>query len=180
MKKLLNTFAALGAALSLLVGCATINALSPAQIAIIGAVITETSDAGAVYAIQKDAKNANYFKLANPILENFANGTDLSPSALQAALTPIIGSTNQWISLAISGVVAAYDLSYGQYISNQRTNSPAAKAWILAVETGFKQALAQTGTGLRATSVTLPPYFVVNGKVDKALIKARISNALKE
>lgn len=183
MNKILKYASAVIASAILFVsGCATINALSSAQIAAIGAVITETADAGAVYAIQKDIKNANYFKLANPILENFANGTDLSPTALQTALNPIIGSTNQWINLTITGVIAAYDISYGQYISGKLTNSPAAKAWILAVKTGFTQALVQTGTGLKfaKTKYTLPPYFVVNGKVDKNLIKTRIKNAVNQ
>jgi len=174
MKKILNLFASVGVALSLLVGCATIKNLTPEQIARVGTVITQTANVGAVYAIQQDARNATYFKLANPILENFANGTDLSPTALQIALAPITG-TNVWVGLAISGVVVAYDVSYSQYISGQLTNVPAARAWILAVETGFQQALAQMGnTTLRASKPTVP-YFVKDGKVDRAAIKARIN-----
>jgi hypothetical protein len=181
MKKLLNTFAALGAALSLMVGCVTIKNLTPEQIARVGVVITQTADVGAVYAIQQDARNATYFKLANPILENFANGTDLSPAALQTALAPVTG-TNVWVGLAISGAVVIYDVTYSQYISGQlETNAPAAKAWILAIETGFQQALAQTGnaTALRASRPVVP-YFVKDGKVDRDAIKAKVKAATKK
>lgn len=175
MKKFFNTFAALGAALSLLVGCATINALSPAQVAQIGIVITQVSNEGARYAIQQDGRNVAYFKAAIPILDNFANGTDLSPAALQMALSNTTLGTNQWVGLAITAVVVAYDVSYSQYISTQLTNAPAAKAWIVAVETGFKQA---TGVALSAGKL-VTPTFVVNGKVNKAIIKARVKAAIK-
>jgi hypothetical protein len=175
MKKLLNTFAAIGAALSLLVGCATINSLTPAQVAQIGVVVTQVAKEGATYAIQQDTRNAAYFKAAIPVLDNFANGTDLSPAALQVALSNTTLGTNQWVSLAITAVVVTYDVSYSQYISGQLTNAPAAKAWIVAVETGFKQA-----TGLSAPQRGLTPVNpIVNGKVDKAAIKAAVKRAVK-
>ena len=140
MKKLLNSIAALGAALSLLVGCATINALTPVQIAQIGTVVTQVADEGALYAIQQSPSSKPYFVAAIPVLDNFANGTDLSPSALQAALAGTSLATNQWVSLAITAVVTVYDVSYSQDISNQLTNAPAAKIWITDVELGFKEA----------------------------------------
>ena len=173
MKKLLNLVASVGAALSLLVGCATINSLTPAQVAQIGTVITQVADEGAVYAIQQDGRNAAYFKAAIPVLDNFANGTDLTPAALQTALSNTTLGTNQWVGLAITAVVVTYDVSYSQYISGQLTNSPAAKAWIVAVEAGFKQA---TGVALKAGKPSVPT-FVVNGKVDKGVLKARVKAA---
>lgn len=178
MKKLLKSNVIAWAAIVALVGCATIAALTPAQVAKIGVVVTQVSKESAVYAIQQDARNAAYFKAAIPVIDNFANGTDLSPAALQVALSNTTLGTNQWVSLAISAVVVTYDVSYSQYISGQLTNSPAAKAWILAVETGFKQA---TGTTLQlAKSSKTPPDFIVKGKVDKAVIKARVNAALKK
>ena len=174
MKKLLNTFAALGAALSLLVGCATINSLTPAQVAQIGTVITQVSNEGALYAIQQDNRNAAYFKAVIPILDNFSNGTDLSPAALQTALSNTTLGANQWVRLAITAVVVAYDTSYSKYIAGQLTNSPAAQAWIVAVETGFKEA---TGTALVKGANPVAPTFVVNGKVDASVIKARVNAA---
>lgn len=173
MKKLLNTFAAIGAALSLLVGCATLNSLTPAQVAQIGTVITQVAKEGAVYAIQKDGRNAAYFKAAVPVLDNFANGTDLTPAALQVALSNTTLGTNQWVGLAITAVVVAYDVSYSQYISGQLTNAPVAKAWIVAVETGFKQA-----TGLSAPKGLTPIRPIVDGKVDKDAIKAAIRKSV--
>ena len=173
MKKLLNIVASVGVALSLLVGCATINSLTPAQVAQIGTVITQVANEGARYAIQQDGRNAAYFKAAVPVLDNFANGTDLTPAALQTALSNTTLGTNQWVGLAITAVVVTYDVSYSQYISGQLTNSPAAKAWIVAVETGFKQA---TGVALKAGKPVCPT-FVVNGKVDKAVLKARVKAA---
>jgi hypothetical protein len=174
MKKFLNTFATLGAALSLLVGCATINSLTPAQISQIGVVITQVADEGAIYAIQQSPSSKAYFVASIPVLDNFANGTDLSPSALQAALANTSLATNQWVNLAITAVITAYDFSYSQYISGQLTNVPAAKTWIVAVETGFKEA---TGTALVKGAAPVVPSFVVNGKVDKAAIKARVNVA---
>ena len=176
MKKLLNLVSSVGVALSLLVGCATINSLSPAQVAQIGVVVTQVADEGAVYAIQQSPSSKAYFVAAIPVLDNFANGTDLSPTALQAALAGTSLATNQWVSLAITAVVTTYDVSYSQYISGQLTNSPAAKAWIVAVETGFKEA-----TGVQLRKGVAPkgcPAFVVNGKVDKAVIKARVKAAV--
>jgi hypothetical protein len=175
MKKILNSFAAIGAALSLLVGCATINSLTSAQVAQIGVVVTQVADEGAVYAIQQSPANKAYFVASIPVLNNFANGTDLSPSALQAALANTSLATNPWVSLAITAVVTAYDVSYGQYISNQLTNTPAAKIWITDVELGFKEA---TGTALARGVRPVVPSFVVNGKVDKAVITARVKAAI--
>ena len=179
MKKITNYVTAFITSIILLVvGCATINALSSAQIAKIGSVVTQVADQGAVYAIHQGVDNALYFKAANTVIDNFANGTDLSPTALQAALAKVSG-TNQWVGLAIAAVVTAYDYSYSTYISGQLTNAPAAKVWLLAAETGFKQALASTGTGLKL-QVAVPPDFIVNGKVSKTVIKAKIKAALKK
>ena len=177
MKKFLTTFVAIGTALSLLTGCATINNLTPVQITRIGTVITLVADQGAVYAIQQDGRNAAYFKAAIPVLNNFANGTDLSPAALQLALSNTSLGTNQWVGLVVGAVVVAYDVSYSQYISNQLTNVPAAKIWITDVAVGFQQALVQTGTGLKLTTVIITPDFIVKGKVDETVIKAKVNAA---
>ena len=163
---------------SLLVGCSTIGNLTPSQVATVGTVITQASDEGAVYAIQQNKGNATYFVLADQVLDNFANGTDLSPTSLQIALAKIDG-TNQLVNLAISGAVTAYDLSYSQYISNQLSNSPVAKVWILDVETGFKQALATTGTGLSKVSKPTTSRYVKSGVLDKATLAADIKAARK-
>jgi hypothetical protein len=178
MKKILNTFAAIGAALSLLVGCATINSLTPAQVALIGTVITQVSDQGALYAIQKSPSSVTYFQLAVPVINNFANGTDLSTAAFEKALSKITG-TNQLVNLATSAAVMAYDVACGQYISNQLTNSPAAKAWITAVGTGFQMALDESGNGLKFAKVITAPSFIKGDKVERAVIKARVKNAFK-
>lgn len=179
MKKL---FAKIGLTVGLLLaGCTTLNNLTPAQVAAIGTVVTQVADQGAVYAIQQDKNNAVYFKTAIPVLNNFANGTDLSPTALQAALAKVTG-TNQWVNLAITAVVTTYDITYGQYISNQLTNAPYAKVWITDVGVGFQQALDQTGTAAFKKGVLVAktaPDFYKDGKVDKAVLKARVKAAAK-
>ena len=177
MRKIFNLFASLGVAVGLVAGCATISSITPAQIATVGVVITQVANTGATYAIQQDKNSAQYFALANATIDTFILGNDLSSAALQTALDKVAG-TNQWVSLAVSGVVVAYDLALSQYVSSQVTNSPAAVAWISAVETGFKQALASTGTGLKVAQAT-PPYFVKNGKVDTAAIKAKLDAVKK-
>ena len=176
IKKLLNSIITAG--LIGAVGCATITALTPAQIAQIGTAITEGADQGAVYAIQKDAANANYFKLADAVLDNFVLGTDLSPTALQTSLAKVT-STNQWVNLTVAAVVFAYDTEYQQYVSGQVSNNAAAVAWITAVETGFKEALASTGTGLKAGKLAVPYFVKADGTLDKAAIKARLKAARK-
>jgi len=173
MKKTLNLFAIVGVVIGLLVGCATIKTLTPAQIATAGTVITQTANTGATYAIQQDPRNAQYFKIANATIDTFILGTDLSPAALQASLAKVSG-TNQAVNLAISGAVIAYDLAVSQYVGNQLTNSPAAITWITAVETGFQQALTSTGTGLKASRPVVP-YFIKDGKVDRDAIKAKLN-----
>ena len=173
MKKITNLIGTLGLILAVSTGCVSIP-LTPSQITTIGTVITQVANQGAIYAIQQDNRNAAYFKAAIPLLDNFASGTDLTPAALQMALSNTTLGTNQWVGLAISAVVIAYDMSYSQYIANQLTNAPAAKEWIIALETGFKQA---TGTALSKLAKPTPPTFIVNGKVDRAVIKAKVKAA---
>ena len=177
MKKTSTILTSIGLALGLLAGCSTIQGLTPTQISVVGVVITQTAATGAEYAIQQDKRNAQYFTLADVAIDNFVLGTDLSPAALQTALDKVIG-TNQWVNLAIGGAVVAYDLAVSEYVTGQVTNSPAAVAWVKAVETGFKQALASTGTGLKASPATVP-YFVKDGKVNKSAIKDKLKSATK-
>lgn len=179
MKKLFNLFAVVGVVLSLLVGCTTLSNLTPAQIQSIGVVLTQTADQGAVYAIQQDRNTAQYFKIADATIDTFLLGTDLSPASLQAALAKTTG-TNQWVNLAISGVIVAYDVSYQQYVAGQVNSNAVAVAWIGAVESGFKQALAQTGTGLRASRPSTPYFVKADGKtLDLDAIKAKVKAARK-
>ncbi len=174
MKKLLSLFTAVAVVLTTLVGCTTIQNLTPQQVAQVGVVLTQTAQQGAVYAIQQDHKNAAYFQLANATIDTFVLGTDLSPASLQAALAKIPGATNQWVGLAVSAAVVAYDVSYSQYVTSNVNSNAVAVAWITAVETGFKQALAQTGTGGVKAGKPTVPYFLTDGKVDKAKITARV------
>lgn len=174
MKKLLSLFTAVACAFTLLVGCTTIRQLTPAQIDAVAVVITQTADQGALYAIQQDKRNASYFQLANASIDTFLLGSDLSPAALQAALAKVPGASNQWVNLAVSGVVVAYDVSYQQYVTDIVKTNLAAVTWITAVETGFKQALAQSGNTTPRLGKPAVPYFVKDGKVDKAVIAARV------
>ena len=163
----------------LLAGCTTLNNLTPSQATQIGTVITQVADEGAVYAIQQSPSSKAYFVAAIQVLDNFANGTDLSPTALQGALAGTSLATNQWVGLAITAVVTAYDVSYSQYISGQLTNAPYAKVWIVSVETGFKEATGVAASKTIASkTVAGTPSWVVKGKVDKAVIKARVKAAV--
>lgn len=180
MKKLISLLAVVGVALSVLVGCTTIKQLTPAQVDSIAVVITQTANSGATYAIQQDNRNATYFQLATASIDTFLLGKDLSPASLQAALAKVPGASNQWVNLAVSGVVVAYDVSYHQYVTDQVLTNYAAVAWVTAVETGFKQALEQNGTvTMRAGAQPAVPYFVKDGAVDKAAIAAKVKAAKK-
>lgn len=175
MKKTFASLTSLIVAVGLFMGCATTAnstaTLTPAQVAVIGTALTVTADTGATYAIQQDAKNAQYFVLADAAIDNFIVGTNLSSAALQAALTPVVG-TNIWVGLAVNGTIIAYEVAEEQNGGTAVTNTTAV-AWITAVEAGFKEALASSGTGLTAKRATMP-YFITNGKVDKDAIVARI------
>ena len=172
MKKFSTILTSLAVAIGLLTSCTTIQSLSPAQVAAAGVVISQVADTGAVYAIQQDKRNAQYFVIADSTINTFVLGTDLSPAALETALANVTG-TNQWVNLAISGVVVAYDVALSQYVQGQITNTPATTAWVTAVETGFKQALASTGTGL--SKMTPVPDFIVNGKVSRSVIQLKFT-----
>ncbi len=174
MKKLLTTFALVAGIL--IAGCTTLNNLTPEQVQSIGVVITQTANQGATYAIQKNAENSQYFQVAVASLDTFVLGTDLSPAALQNALANVTGH-NQWVNLAVSAVVIAYDFSYQQYVAGQVNKSAVAVAWITAAKTGFKQALAVDT--LRAGRSVHPYFLTANDTVDKAKVKARVTEASK-
>lgn len=172
MKKLFTTFALVAGLL--FAGC---TSLGPVQIETVAVVLTQTADQGAVYAIQKDHNNAQYFKIADATLDTFVTGTDLTPTSLQNALSKVTG-TNQWVNLAVSAVVVAYDVSYKQYVVGKVNSNAVAVAWITAVETGFKQALAETGTdALRAGKKVTPYFLTVDGKLDKAAVESKVKAA---
>lgn len=180
MKKLISILSVVGVALGVLVGCTTIKQLTPAQVDSIAVVITQTANYGATYAIQQDKRNAAYFQLATASIDTFLLGKDLSPASLQAALAKVPGASNQWVNLAVSGVVIAYDFSYQQYVTDEVLTNYAAVTWVTAVETGFKQALSQNDvSAIKNGGTPSVPYFVKDGAIDKSAIKSRIKASKK-
>ena len=175
MKKFAKIFGVVGLALSLFVaGCTT---LSVDKVKTIAVVVQQTSQQAASYAIQQDARNATYFKLASTSIDHFVVGNDLSPTAFQNALSQVQGMDNQWVSLGVSAVVVTYDVAYSQYVIGQVNSQTNAVILLNAVNNGFKVALGQTNVvPLLARQA---PDFLKGNKVDKELLRARVTAARK-
>jgi len=180
MKNISKFFSVIGLALGLtVVGCTT---LTPAKVKTIAVVVQQVSQQGASYAIQQDVRNATYFRLASTSLDTFVLGNDLSPTAFQNALAGIDGANNQWISLSVSAVLVTYDVSYSQYVIGQVNSKTNAVILLNAVNNGFKVALGQTNVvPLLASSggKKAAPDFLTGNKVDKELLRARVTAARK-
>lgn len=178
MKKFAKIFSVVGLAFSLIVaGCTT---LTVEKVKTIAVVVQQISQQGATYAIQQDAKNAVYFKVASTAMDTFVLGNDLTPTAFQNALQGIQGATNQWVSLGVSAVIIAYDVSYSQYVIGQVNSQTNAVILLNAVNNGFKVALGQTNVvPLLVNGKVQAPDFLKGDKLDKELIRAKITAARK-
>ena len=132
---------------------ATINAAA--------GVVQQGAYVGATYAIQQNTNNVKYFVLADVSLKKFALGADTSPAAFEAALNEVAPQlNNQWIQLGVDSVVVIYDAAYSQYVVGQVTNSPIAKQFVTAVDTGFVRAIQPylpAGTRLSLVKVVKCP-----------------------
>ena len=178
MKKFTKLFSVIGLSLSLiLAGCVT---LTTDKVKTVAVVVQQVSQQGATYAIQQDARNATYFRLASVSLDTFVLGNDLTPTAFQNSLNGIQGANNQWVSLGVSAVIVAYDVSYSQYVIGQVNSSTNAVILLNAVNNGFKVALGQTNVvPMLASGKKVAPDFLKGDKVDKELIRARVTVARK-
>ena len=178
MKKFTKIFTVIGLSLGLIVaGCTT---LTPTKVKTIAVVVQQVSQQGASYAIQKDAKSATYFRVASAALDTFVIGNDLTPTAFQDALSGIQGANNQWVQLGVSAVIIAYDVSYSQYVIGQVNSNTNAVILLNAVNNGFKLALGQTNVvPLLVKGSVVPPDFLKGDKVNKELIRAKVTAARK-
>ena len=178
MNKFTKIFSVIGLALSLIVaaGCTT---LTPTKVKTIAVVVQQISQQGATYAIQQDARNTTYFKVAITALDTFVLGNDLTPTAFQDALQGIQGVNNQWVSLGVSAVIIAYDISYSQYVIGQVNSSTNAVILIIAVNNGFKVAVGNTNVVPLLAKKVVAPDFLKGNKVDKEFIRAKVTAARK-
>lgn len=98
---------------------------------------------GAMFAIDDDPNNAKWFVLAQTAISTFLTGKDYSPAAFQAAINTIPAQAlkNKWVKYAVFNVVDLYQLYYGRYVQGVVEGNVYAKAFLEAVQDGFKQAV---------------------------------------
>lgn len=138
----------------LFTGCATTSTggkgiVMDAQTIQDSAVILRNAarDAAAL-AIQQNPQNKPYVTLAVATLNTFLVGSDYTPGALTAALTPIVKQVKDVrISLAINTVTDVYEVFYGRYAKQQIAGNVTANLFLTALRDGAAQALTITDVG---------------------------------
>ena len=147
MKKTLTLVSVLGFALALLTGCGT-TGITPTQINAAAGLLKTGSTIGASYAIQQNTNNVKWFELADTTIDTFVLGTDLSPLAFENALNAVSPQLqNQWIQLALDGVIVAYDSTYSQYVISNVNSNAVAKQFLTAIADGFDVAITNASPG---------------------------------
>ncbi len=123
-------------------GCTSTGTVSPVIINAAAGVLHEGAYQGAAYAIQQNTNNVKYFVLADAALKTFATGQNLTPAAFETSLYSIDPALqNQWAQMGIDIAIAAYNVSYNQYVIGQVNSNAIAKQFVTAVVTGFDEAL---------------------------------------
>ena len=139
----------LTAPIVLTTGCGILGPATNSQAAIdaSAAILQNTARTAAIAAITPPTGNTNnvvYFNLASQAIGTFLTGTDYSPGAFQAALLKINAApqlSNVWVQLAVGGVIDLYEVYFAQYVNGQVNANAYSQEFLLAVQTGFNQAL---------------------------------------
>lgn len=83
------------------------------------------------------------------------------------------------VSLGVSAVIIAYDISYSQYVIGQVNSSTNAVILLNAVNNGFKVAVGNTNVVPLLAKKVVAPDFLKGNKVDKEFIRAKVTAARK-
>lgn len=134
----------LGVALLFLTGCGT-TGVTPTQITAAAGLLKTGSVIGASYAIQQNTNNVKWFVLADNTIDTFLLGTDLSPVAFEQSLSAVSPDLqNQWVQLALDGVIIAYDSTYSQYVISNVNSNAVARQFLTAISDGFEIAITNS------------------------------------
>jgi hypothetical protein len=118
--------------------------LTPAQLEKSAVLLKGTVRAALVLVIDKNGTNATpYIVLSRDALTEFIGGTNYAPDALLKSLSalPPKALRKAEVQLAISTVVTAYEIYYGDYVRGQVNGNAVAVALLTAIRDGCADAL---------------------------------------
>jgi hypothetical protein len=152
IKKLTALISVLGLGVLLLTtGCATTNTggtpppqITPEKLAKSATLLKGTVRAALILVIDKNGTNATpYIALTRDTLSVFIGGDDYTPEALLASLEqlPEKALKKAEVKLAISTVVTAYEVYWGDYVRGQVNGNVVATTLLTAVRDGCDDAL---------------------------------------
>jgi hypothetical protein len=102
----------------------------------------EEAHVGSAGAIQDNASNAAYVRLAVQALDQFLTGDEYTPGALTDALEPVVGQVKDLkVKLAINTATDLYEIFYGRYVRGQFKTKATAFKLVRALRDGAAQAL---------------------------------------
>jgi hypothetical protein len=149
-KKLTALISVLGLSVLLLsTGCVTPNGGTPPpptaqQVEKAATLLKGTVRAALILVIDKNGTNATpYIALSRDTLSVFIGGSDYTPDALLNSLEALPAKALQKpeVKLAISTVVTAYEIYYGDYVRGQVNGNEVAAKLLTAVRDGCDDAL---------------------------------------
>jgi len=152
IKKLTTLISVLGIGVLLLTtGCVTTNqggttppVITPEKIDKSAVLLKGTVRAALIVVIDKNGTNATpYIALARDTISVFIGGADYSPDALLKSMEALPAKALQKaeVKLAISAVVSAYEVYYGDYVRGQVNGNEVARKLLTAIRDGCGDAL---------------------------------------
>jgi hypothetical protein len=111
-------------------------------------VVTSLVKNGIKWGVQRSTNAAPYLEAAAPIVCSVANGTNLSPAVLTAALDAIPIQKPPEAGLLIDFVVSTYDGYFEHYVDNWTANQPFLQSVLLGCCDGMNQGLAAAKPGV--------------------------------
>jgi hypothetical protein len=123
------------------------NAVTADKIEKSAVLLKGTVRAALILVIDKNGTNATrYIALSRDALSVFIGGPDFSPTALQASLEKLPAKALQKVEvrLAISTVITAYEVYYGDYVRGQVNGNAVAVKLLTAIRDGCSDALAMS------------------------------------
>lgn len=152
IKKLTALISVLGLGVLLLsTGCVTNNnggtkppAITPEKLEKSAVLLKGATRAALIVVIDKNGTNATpYIALSRDTLSVFVGGDNYTPDALLRSLEALPAKALQKaeVKLAISTVVSAYEVYYGDYVRGQVNGNEVAKKLITAIRDGCDEAL---------------------------------------
>ena len=132
MKRLLIILAVILPVLVIAPGCATTSNSTPVytvdKARKVASVLTATARSGVVIAYTKDPHSTAYMKAVATALATFVTGSDMSPGALQAALSQTSVKELKTVEgqLALNAAIGIYEVFWGDMVrDNIAANEPA-------------------------------------------------------